>query len=93
LELTENTPLPRPATVWRRIMGSIYESLLLFGPLLVVVVFLLDHHGLWRGLTRARPKQVKRVGLQIAVVGYPAGLFRLGLEQRPLHPAHADPWP
>lgn len=77
MELTENTPLPRPATVWRRIMGSIYESLLLFGPLLVVVFFYSIITGF--GADNAgSPEAGKRVGLQIAVVGSLLAYFAWG---------------
>ena len=67
-----STPLAH-ATVWRRFMGAVYESLLLFGPLLLISFlysFLTDFSD------RADPGLValKRLGLQLtlgsAIVAY-----------------------
>ncbi|MEN9772024.1 MAG: hypothetical protein RJA58_667 [Pseudomonadota bacterium] len=61
------------ATIWRRFMGAVYESLLLFGPLLLISFlysFITDFSD------RADPSglEIKRLGLQItlllAIVGY-----------------------
>jgi uncharacterized RDD family membrane protein YckC len=66
--------LPLPSTVWRRIMGSVYEAFLLVGPLLVlsfiysVVVDFSD---------QANPdlQSVKRFGLQLLLVVIVVGYF------------------
>jgi uncharacterized RDD family membrane protein YckC len=67
----------RAATVWRRIMGSVYESLLLFGPLLVVVFFysILTGFGAENDTTA---QTGKRIGLQLAVVGSLLAYFAWG---------------
>ncbi len=73
MDAAPHSPMPSAATVWRRFMGAVYESLLLFGPLLLISFlysFVTDFSD------RADPNglEIKRLGLQItlllAIVGY-----------------------
>jgi len=63
------TPITRPtdsATVWRRFMGMVYETLLLFGPLLVVGFV----YSFITGFNDRAPVEtlaIKRLGLQVVL--------------------------
>ncbi len=73
MDATSHPTPPAAATVWRRLMGAVYESLLLFGPLLLIS-FLYSLITDYSDQAAPEAAALKRLGLQLtlamSIVGY-----------------------